>query len=121
MKTFIVLLISLMSIQSVHAAESDITKRKRKGEKENVVKSALDTEVSKHIFNPTVKSGAVEGEANVMLRVMPEGNVQVVLIQTKNPVIQKFIERQVSKMKVDKEGLVIGEIFKYRFVFKTQN
>jgi len=98
-----------------------LTKRKRKAQTEAVVKQALDNQVSKHIFNPTVKSNAVEGEASVMLRVMPEGNVQVVLIQTKNPLIAKFVERQVNKMKVDKEGIIIGEIFKYRFVFKTQN
>lgn len=120
MKAIIILFLSLISVQTINAAESDLTKRK-KGAKTEVVKQALDNQVNKHIFNPTVKSDAVEGEANVMLRVMPEGNVQVVLIQTKNPIIAKFIERQVNKMKVDKEGLVIGEIFKYRFVFKTQN
>jgi hypothetical protein len=35
-------------------------------------------------------------------------------------VMKKFIERQVSKMKVNKQEVVAGEIFKYRLVFKAK-
>ena len=56
-----------------------------------------------------------------MLQVLPEGDVQVVLIQTRNPLVKKFIENQVKKMKIDKAEVVTGQILKYRFVFKARN
>jgi hypothetical protein len=44
--------------------------------------------------------------------------VRVILIKTKNPLLEKFIENQAKKMKVGKDEVVIGEVFRYRFSFQ---
>lgn len=119
MKYLIIVFVSLLTYQDAFATDNGAEKRKRKSKSEVAVKSALDNQINKHIFNPG-HTGNVEGEADVMLRVMPEGNIQVVLIQTKNPLLSHFIERQVKKMKVEKNELVVGELFKYRLVFRAQ-
>ncbi len=55
-----------------------------------------------------------------MLEVMPKGDIQVVLIQSGNPLVKNFIECQVKKMKVNTDEVIVGEIFKNRFVFKAK-
>lgn len=86
-----------------------------------MLKDAVTAQVNRHFFYP-VNDGeqSVEGQADVMLQVMPQGDMQIILIQTKNPLIRKFVEQQVKKMKVDKDEVVAGEIFKYRLVFKAR-
>lgn len=56
----------------------------------------------------------------MMLEVMPKGDIQVVLIQSGNPLVKNFIECQVKKMKVNTDEVIVGEIFKNRFVFKAK-
>ncbi|MFM9986471.1 MAG: hypothetical protein ACKVOK_14625 [Flavobacteriales bacterium] len=90
-------------------------------EKKNTFREAVTRQINKHLFFITEDGQKVEGNADVMLQVMPEGDVHVVLIQTKNPLVKKFIENQVKKMKIDKAEVVTGQILKYRFVFKARN
>jgi hypothetical protein len=98
---------------------------KNKGKKRDQQKERLQTsmnqQLNRYIYYPDeARTGKMEGKADVMLRLMPEGDVQVFLIQTANPLMKKFIERQVSKMKLNKNEVVAGEIFKYRLVFKAK-
>jgi hypothetical protein len=90
-------------------------------EKKNALREAVTKQVNKHLFFLVNGDEKVDGAADVMLQVMPEGDIQVVLIQTKNPLVKLFIERQVKKMKITKDEVVAGEILKYRFVFKAHN
>jgi hypothetical protein len=110
------ILFSVLLNTTVSANNSDVNRDKNK--KKTALKRSMDKEVSKHIFYPQTTKETIEGTADVMLQVYPEGDIRVVMIQTKNPLIQKFIESQVRKMKVDKDNVVIGEVFRYRFTFK---
>lgn len=119
MKALAIIFTLLISATSLTASHND-THNKDKGKK-NSLREAVTAQVNRHLFFLVADGEKVAGEADVMLQVMPEGDVQVVLIQTNNPLIRKFIERQVRKMKIDKKEFVAGEILKYRFVFKAHN
>jgi hypothetical protein len=110
------ILFSVLINTTVSADNTDVNRDKNK--KKTALKRSMDKEVSKHIFYPQSTKEEIEGTADVMLQVYPEGDVRVVLIQTKNPLTKKFIESQVRKMKVDKDSVVIGEVFRYRLTFK---
>ncbi|MBL0315532.1 MAG: hypothetical protein IPP69_07015 [Flavobacteriales bacterium] len=121
MKALAITLVMLITVFQSQAGVFSTEKRKPKDvSKEQTVKNALDKQVNRHIYYPS-QGESMEGKADVMLQMMPEGDVQVVLIQTANPLMKKFIERQVRKMKVDKQDAISGQIFKYRFVFVAKN
>jgi hypothetical protein len=103
-----------------HADASQLDTQKKKKPQTSSVENQVNKEVRRHLFNPAVTGKEVNGEAAVMLEVMPGGNLKVVTINTKNPLLKKFIENQVKKMKVDSDELVVGELFRYKFVFKAQ-
>ncbi|MFN0032615.1 MAG: hypothetical protein ACKVOR_10690 [Flavobacteriales bacterium] len=84
-------------------------------------KEAVTKQVNKHLFFLAEGGKDIAGEADVMLSVLPEGDVHVIFILTKNPLIKKFVEKQVSKMKIAKDQVVAGQILNYRFVFKAHN
>lgn len=122
MKALALTLALMISLLNMNASENAITKRGRKGnfQKERL-QTAVDHQVNRHIFNPDRDDeNKLEGKADVMLRLMPQGDIHVVLIQTNNALLKKFIEKQVKKMKIDKKEVVAGQIFKYRFVFKAK-
>ncbi len=123
MKTLTITLMILLSftLQGFAASGEGEKKDKTKSKKEIQLKRSLDKQVSKHIFYPTMSEEKIEGSADVMFQIYPDGDVRVVMIHTKNPLIRKFIEKQAEKMQVDKESVVIGEVFRYRFSFKTSN
>ncbi|MBX7051038.1 MAG: hypothetical protein K1X54_03285 [Flavobacteriales bacterium] len=121
MKALAISLLLMISVMQVNAGVLTSDKRKpREVNKEQTLKNALDKQVSRHIYYPSQEE-SMEGKADVMLQMMPEGDVQVVLIQTANPLMKKFIERQAKKMKVDKQDAVAGQIFRYRIVFIAKN
>jgi len=123
MKALALTLALIVSIFTANASDAGINKKgKRAKSKTEQLKAAVTSQVNKHIFYPVQgESKNIEGQADVMFQVMPAGDVQVVLIQTKNPLMKKFIENQAKKMKVGKDEYVAGEIFKYRFVFKAKS
>jgi outer membrane biosynthesis protein TonB len=122
MKTLALTLAILFSVTGINASDfSSHDKGKKGNQKKERLQTAMNRQISRHIYYPEeARVDNVEGKADVMLQLLPEGDVQVVLIQTANPLMKKFIERQVKKMKVDKNEVVAGEIFKYRFVFKAK-
>lgn len=121
MKTLAITLFLMLSFvfQGTSSTGDDLHKDKTKSKKEAQLKRSLDKQVNKHIFYPTAAHEKMEGSADVMFQIYPDGDVRVVMIHTKNPLIRKFIEKQAQKMQVDKESVVIGEVFRYRFSFKT--
>lgn len=118
MKAFALTLSILLGIVLTGTAGSgDMINDKNIVRKHLSLKRSLNKEVNKHIFYPqgTVQ---LEGSADVMLQIYPDGTVRTIMIQTKNPEIREFIENQVRKMKVDKDSVIIGEVFRYRINFK---
>lgn len=81
------------------------------------LKRSLNKEVNKHLFYPQNKT-VLNGTADVMLQVYPDGDIRIVYIKATDENIKAFVESQVKKMKVDKESVIIGEVFRYRFNFK---
>lgn len=122
MKKLALALSLIMSLQSFQTfAMTDFQKGKPEKSKEQKLKTSVDRQVNKHIFYPNQgEEKNMEGKADVMLRVLPKGDVNVVLIQSGNPLVKRFIEKQVKKMKVDSKEVVAGEIFRYRFVFRAK-
>lgn len=119
MKALAITLALIVSTFSLSASNNGQTGNGK--DKIAAFKDAVTAQVNKHLFFLANNGEKVEGQADVMLQVMPEGDVQVVLIQTKNILVKKFIERQVSKMKIKKDEVVTGEILKFRFVFKARS
>jgi hypothetical protein len=120
MKALVILFTVLLSFVEANASTLEIHKKKKGQTQTTNVASQVNREINRHLFNPAVMGKDVNGEAAVMLEVMPEGNLKVVTINTKNPLIQKFVEMQVKKMKIDANELVVGELFRYKLVFRTQ-
>jgi hypothetical protein len=118
MKALIIFLSIFFSFTQANASNLEVVKKKKPQTSD--VATQLGKEINRHIFNPSVAGEEVKGEAAIMLEVMPEGNLRVVTINTKNPLIQKFVELQVKKMRIDSDELVVGELFRYRLVFKAQ-
>lgn len=81
------------------------------------LKRSLNKEVNKHLFYPQNKT-TFHGTADVMLQVYPDGNIRIIYIKATDENIKSFVEAQVKKMKVDKESVIIGEVFRYRINFK---
>lgn len=122
MKSLALTLAFMLSIVSMSFASNDVVNRdKNKKNKKVELQKNIEKEVRKHIFFPNSNEEKLSGSADVMFQIFPDGDVRVVLIQTKNPLIKKFIESQAKKMKVNKENVVIGEIFRYRFTFKSDD
>jgi len=119
MKALALFIAIIASTVTMNASDCEVDKKGKT--KRNSLREAVTAQVNKHLFFLVSEGEKVTGEADVMLQVMPDGDVQVVLIQTKNPLIKKFIERQVTKMKIDRNEVVAGEILKYRFVFKARS
>lgn len=122
MKALAIILTLMISVFSMNASDLGIAhKGKKENQKKERLKSSMDRQMNRHIYYPQeARVNNLEGKADVMLQVMPEGDVQVILVQTANPLMKKFIERQVKKMKVNSNEVVAGEIFKYRLVFKAK-
>lgn len=122
MKALVILLAIALASMNMQANNHSFKNGNPKlNTKEQALKTALDRQVNRHIFNPVVgESKNLKGKADVMLEIMPKGDIQVVLIQTANPLMKYFIEKQVKKMKVNTDEVIVGEIFKYRFVFKAK-
>lgn len=119
MKALAATLALLIATVTMNASDNGILNKGK--ERKNAFREAVTRQINKHLFFLTEGNQSVEGQADVMLQVLPEGDVQVVLIQTRNPLVKKFIEKQVKKMKIDKSEVVTGQILKYRFVFKARN
>jgi hypothetical protein len=118
MKTFAITLAILLS---VFTADASSTVDKKKNSKRSTLKEAITKQIYKHFFFPVIENEeSMEGSANVTFQVLPEGNVQVLLVQTGNPAVRKFIERRASKIKVSKDLVVAGEIFQFRLTFKAK-
>jgi anion-transporting ArsA/GET3 family ATPase len=115
----LVILLSVFFVSFQMNASSSIESKKKKPQYASV-ESQVTKQINRHFFNPSVTGKDVQGEASVMLEVMPEGNLKVATINTKNPVLKKFIENQVKKMQVDSDQIVVGELFRYKLVFKAQ-
>jgi hypothetical protein len=85
------------------------------------LKEAIAKQIYKHFFFPVIENEeSIEGSANVTFQVLPEGNVQVLLVQTGNSDVRKLIECRAAKIKVSKDLVVAGEIFQFRIIFKAR-
>lgn len=120
MKALTILFALMFAFTQADASQLDIQKKKKGTAQTSTVANEVTKEVNRHLFNPSVMGKEMNGEAAVMLEVMPEGNLKVVTINTKNPLLKRFIENQVKKMKIDSDQLVVGELFRYKLVFKAQ-
>ena len=118
MRTLAFTLSLILGLTFTSSANNTEVSKDKKSKKQVELKRSMDKQVDKHIFFPQNEKEAMEGTADVLLQVYPDGDVRVIMIQTKNVLIQKFIEAQVKKMKVDKDAVVIGEVFRYRFSFR---
>jgi hypothetical protein len=114
MKPIILFLSLLFFAVNANAAEC---KEKPKSKKSKV-ESSVERQVEKHLFYPVKNVKEMEGAAEVVLEIFPNGNVYALSVQTKNPLIKRFVERQVNKMKVEASASDVGKIFRYRIQFK---
>jgi hypothetical protein len=55
-----------------------------------------------------------------MLRVLPEGKVEVLLMNSSNNELKEFITRQVNKFRLTKDEIKQGEVYRYKLCFKRQ-
>jgi hypothetical protein len=121
MKTITFIFCLLASVISANAnttfATSDIIKSE--GPEMAIAKSAMEREVARHLYFP-IGQMKLTGEAEVMLRVLPEGKVEVLLMNSTNNELKEFITRQVNKFRLTKDEIKQGEVYRYKLCFKRQ-
>ena len=120
MKTIALILALTIGMFSTYAADTTSTSDKQVARRYQAVKQAIRKEVNKHIFYPTSREETTVGTADVVLQLTEKGTLKIYSIETNNDAVKNFIIQQVAKMKVPKENVLAGEMFKYRFVFKRQ-
>jgi hypothetical protein len=120
MKTITMILALSFGIYSANASDTTSTADNKEPKKSEAVKQALDRELNQHIFFPSSAGDEMGGSADVTFEIMPEGYVKVVSIQSENELVENFIVRQVGKMKINITDEMVGEVFKYRFIFRRQ-
>jgi hypothetical protein len=86
--------------------------------KKSKVEASVERQVQRHLFYPVKNAKEMEGAAEVVLEIFPNGKVYALSVQTKNPLIKRFVERQVNKMKVEASAGDVGKVFRYRLHFK---
>ena len=118
MKTITFIFCLLASVISANANVSNEITRSE-GPETAIAKSAMEREVARHFYYP-IGQMKLTGEAEVMLRVLPEGNVEVLLMNTDNAELKEFITRQVTKFRLSKDEIKQGEVYRYRLCFKRQ-
>lgn len=117
MKTLTLVLIAFIFSSNVVLAHGE--KDRPRNKKEKGVEASVEKQVQKHLFFPVNKADEIEGTADILLEVFPNGNMRAVTIRTSNPVVKRFVENQVSKMKVDSQTGDVGKLFRYRLTFKS--
>jgi hypothetical protein len=120
MKTIAILLALLIGINTTNAADTTSTVDKKMTRKAETAKQAMKREVNQHIFFPTSSGEVITGSADVTFQILPEGLIKVVSIKSESDAVKKFIIKQAEKMNIGKNNALVGEVFKYRFVFKRQ-
>lgn len=120
MKTIAIILAMIIGISSANAADTTSTADKKMNRKTEALKQAMKREVNQHIFFPTSAGEVITGSADVTFQIMPEGQIKVVAIKSESEAVNKFIIKQTEKMNIGKDNTLVGEVFKYRFVFKRQ-
>ena len=84
-----------------------------------ISRSAMERAIARYFYYPVGKLG-ITGEAEIMLRVMPEGNVELLMLSSDNNAVKEFVTRQVPKISLAKDEIVAGEVYRYRLCFKRQ-
>jgi hypothetical protein len=62
----------------------------------------------------------LKGTAEVSFRIDPSGKVEILSIQATNQQLIDYVIKKLNKIQLDKGDPQIGQIIKYRFVFKKQ-
>lgn len=117
MKTLTLAILALIFSTNIAFAHGE--KDRPRNKKEKGVEASVEKQVQRHLFFPVNKADEIEGTADILLEVFPNGNMRAVTIRTSNPVVKRFVENQVSKMKVDSQSGDVGKLFRYRLTFKA--
>lgn len=67
-----------------------------------------------------VRSKDLEGTVEVSFKIDASGRVEVLSINATSPQLADYVINKLKKIKLDKGDPQIGQVVKYRFVFKKQ-
>jgi hypothetical protein len=117
MKTLLITLALFVGTVNIQASSQPL----EAGEPKTLaLKKAVQKQLNKYLFFPVMKQDSGEGQADVMLQVYPNGEIKPVFIKTENNLLRAFLERQISRMRIDPENVIAYEVFRFRFAFRKQ-
>jgi len=79
----------------------------------------LKSQLNRHVVFPT--SAPVYGEVDVVLQVNPLGEVEVLQSRSLNEQLSDYVAKKLEKVRLTKDDISLGQVIRYRFVFKKQD
>ncbi len=70
--------------------------------------------------NQEVKTSSVEGTVEVSFRIDPQGKIEILSMSATSPQLSEYVVAKLKKVQLEKGDPQIGQVIKYRFVFKKQ-
>lgn len=67
-----------------------------------------------------VKSGNLEGTVEVSFKIDHQGKIEVLSMNATSPQLADYVLKKLKKVQLEKGDPQIGQVIKYRFVFKKQ-
>ncbi|MDZ4823439.1 MAG: hypothetical protein SH856_08270 [Flavobacteriales bacterium] len=83
-------------------------------------KAALDKLIYKNIYYPVFSKLENGSTADVTFKVEENGMLTILSIHASNSSVRSFVEGQLENVKLKKEDVMAGEMFRYRLRFKRQ-
>jgi len=118
MKTITIIVSLLAAVFTTQASQMNETTAIEASETA-IARSAMEREVARHFYYP-IGQMKLTGEAEIMLRVLPEGNVELIMMNSSNDELKRFITKQLSKFRFAKDEVKAGEVYRYKLCFKRQ-
>ena len=67
-----------------------------------------------------VKESNLEGTVEVSFRIDDKGRVEILTIAASSPQLADYVIKKLNRIQLEKGDPQIGQVIKYRFVFKKQ-
>jgi outer membrane biosynthesis protein TonB len=68
----------------------------------------------------TTVQGNLEGTVEVSFKIDAQGHVEIVSLASTSPQLADYVIKKLAQVKLEKGDPQVGQVIKYRFVFKKQ-
>jgi len=79
----------------------------------------LKNQLNRHVVFPS--SSPAYGEVEVVFKVTDRGEVEVLETRSLNEQLSDYVAKKLEKIRLTKDDISLGQVIRYRFVFKKQD